>query len=792
MSTHIRNILLLLASALFVFALSKPFGTLPALGKLLSPATGFWRQALPAQEQATTETLMLEGMTKPVQISYDERAVPHIFAQNAADAYFAQGYLTARERLWQMDMTTRHAAGRLAEVLGEELVDTDRQQRRLGLLPAAEETVKAWEKSGDFPLLEAFTAGINAYIAQLSPRDYPIEYKLMSFAPEKWTPLHSALVIKSMEQTLCFGNNDLQATNALKWLGRDSFDLIYPEYNPGESPVIPVGTAFAKYDPPPAHYGSIPALREMLPPRLLPQPPEFIGSNNWAVSGAKTASGQPILCNDPHLPLKLPSIWYELEIQTPEMKVHGVSLPGLPGIIIGFNEYIAWGVTNVGQDVLDWYAIQWADDDKEFYLLDGEKKPVRKVVEVIRVKGRKEPLRDTVKYTVWGPVVYEEPDEHYADLAMQWLALIPPPPDQLSVFLHINSARNYQDFKQALQSYQSPPQNFAFASADGDIALIIAGKFPIRRHEQGRFVQDGSQSKNAWQGFIPFVEQPQVLNPQRGFISSANQRSTDLSYPYYYTGRFADYRGRFINRSLAKMQNITAEDMMALQCSNYSLQAEENLPALLRHLDSTSLTPLQQSMLDSLRKWDYRFEAELKAPALYEKWWQNFYELSWDEWHTLRDSMPVLMPEGWRTIALLDSLPQAGFWDIQSTPEREDAAAVVLSAFRQMSEELGEDFASPDFNWGSYRKLDISHMAKLPAFSRKGLSAGGHPTAPKAIREGFGPSWRMIVETGTSPKARCVYPGGQSGNPGSPHYDDFLPLWLDDRYFKVQLAASPE
>lgn len=778
--------LLLIAS---IYTLNHSFGKLPPLGPLFSPASGFWQQA--KENNRTEETLNFPQLEAPVQVVFDKHNIPHIFAQTPTDAYFAQGYLTARDRLWQMDMTTRHAAGRLAEVLGPQLIESDRQQRRLGLLLAAERSIQAWKKSKEYYLLEAYTQGVNTYIQQLRPADYPLEYKLMQFAPETWSPLHTALILKSMEQTLCFGNNDLPASNALHWLGRDSFNLIYPEYNPKESPVIPPGTAFAKYSPPPAHYGNIPALQKMLPPSSLPQPPEFIGSNNWAINGSKSASGHPLLCNDPHLRLTLPSIWYQLQIHTPQSNVYGVSLPGMPGIIIGFNTHIAWGVTNVGQDVLDWYKIQWTDDTKEAYIIDGHVQKVQKIVEVIRVKGQA-PIYDTVRYTSWGPVVYEDPENKYADLALHWIALQTPPPEQMSTFLRINRATDYQSFKNALRTHTSPPQNFAFASTQGNIALIVTGHFPIRQTEQGRFIQDGSNSQNAWQDFIPFEALPQTFNPKRGFVSSANQRSTDLTYPYYYTGRFADYRGRYINRSLQKMQQATIEDMQKLQCSTYSLQAEENLSALIKHLTTSALSPIQHQILDSLLAWDYQFDAHKKAPALYEKWWRNFYRLSWDEWLSLSDSIPVLMPEGWRTIALLDSLPSANFWDIQSTPQRETAEDVVLTAFRQMCADLEKAFTRPDFNWANYRSMNIDHLGQLAAFGHQNLQIGGHPTAPKAIRNGFGPSWRMVVELSSPPQAYGIYPGGQSGNPGSTHYDDLLTPWLQDQYFKLPFFLSLE
>jgi len=237
------------------------------------------------------------------------------------------------------------------------------------------------------------------------------------------------------------------------------------------------------------------------------------------------------------------------------MNAYGVCLPGVPGVIIGFNENIAWGQTNVGQDVVDWYRIKWVDEAKTKYWLDGQEKEVAYVYESYQVNGRKEVLVDTVKYTYWGPIVYEDDALPKQDLAMHWVAHNPGNGEELEFITDLDKADNYEDYSAALTKYETPAQNFVFAARDGDIAIKVNGKLPIKKDQQGRFVQEGNETANDWSGWIPKTQVPQIKNPARGFVSSANQHSTDPSYPYYYNGGFADYRGRVANRYLAKMEN---------------------------------------------------------------------------------------------------------------------------------------------------------------------------------------------------------------------------------------------
>ena len=772
---------------LWVLDTHNPFGSpVPAMGRLLNPVSGFWANA-EAQVGFPDQHLQLPGLNNPVELIFDERRVPHIFATNTEDAFFAQGYITAYNRLWQMDMSTRKVSGRLAEVVGERALASDLLQRRKGIVKAAENMLKAWESAPDeIKGLNAYVAGVNAYISTLKPAQYPLEYKLMGFKPEPWSALRSVLFFKAMAEDLCARNEDLAATNTRTILGEERFRDLFPEYNPKQSPIIPseVKWNFSPTKPQPRVEMTESILSGLFPDKNIPQPFEGIGSNNWAVGPQKTLNGNPILCNDPHLGLTLPSIWFEIQLQCPDFNAYGVSLPGLPGIIIGFNENVAWGETNVGQDVLDWYAIKWADKEKQTYHFDGGTRQVESREEIIQVKGRKEPVKIQVKYTHWGPLVFgDSTNSPYYSLAMHWLPSQGPEKRdhyEMASFLGLMKAKNYADYDAALTGYDAPAQNFVFAARDGDIALKVNGKFPIKRKEQGRFIQDGSFSNNAWQGYIPREQIPQVRNPSRGFVASANQHSTDETYPYYYNGGFDDYRGRFINRSLEAMDSITVKDLMALQNNPHSLQAEEALPLLLKLLPRDQLKESEKAVLKKLEKWDGNYQYQKTEPAIFQAWFDSTYVMSFDEIIRWRDSVEVLSVESWRFLDLLDKTPEHAIFDWQKTKKTETAADLVLSAFQKVCKDISK---TPAPTWRSLNNASVNHLARIPAFSRTNLPISGYAQAPNAIRNGHGPSWRMVVELGKDGvKAWGVYPGGSSGNPGSPFYDHMVDQWAKGEY----------
>ncbi|MCB0546493.1 MAG: penicillin acylase family protein [Phaeodactylibacter sp.] len=783
---------LALAAALAVIVNThQPFGSqLPALGPLFSPFTGFWQNAEPvATDGAWTPSF--SALEAPVRVVFDERMVPHIFAENLSDAAFIQGYITARDRLWQMDFISRAAVGRISELIGERALEYDRRQRRKGMLVAAENALKGWSRSSEeLALLQAYSDGVNAFTASLRPADYPLEFKLMGYAPEPWEPLKCAIFFKYMAESLCSRNDDIPASNTYELLGAELFEELFPEYNPKQSPVIPESVAWNFEKMPLEHQTAAPEpemMSELIRHKQLPQPPDGIGSNNWAVAGSKTASGYPILCNDPHLGLRLPAIWYEVQLSVPGINAYGVSLPGIPGIIIGFNENIAWGVTNVGHDVLDWYKVKWADEEKNTYYYGGQTETVGRLVEVIKVRGREKPVLDTVKYTVWGPVVYED-DSLHQDMAMHWLALDVPAPKpfyEIGTFLRLMKGQGYEDYAAALRSYESPAQNFAFAGKSGDIAITVNGNLPLKRSEQGRFVQDGSDPENGWYGFIPRDQIPQVRNPERGFVSSANQNSTGPGYPYYYNGRFDNYRGRYINRRLEEMDSITVEDMMALQLDNYSILAEEGVPILLALLDSANSPLGNHPDVQALRQWDFRFEKDAKAPVLFDRWLKEARRSAFDELYTLEDSVEVIIPEPWLLLSLMGGQPGHAIFDMQGTTIRETAADVVRLALEKVMEE-----ESPQ-DWSTYKNTQIGHLARIGAFSSGPIDVGGFGDAPNAIKEDHGPSWRMVVALGEPVQAFGVYPGGQSGNPGSPYYQSMIEQWTEGRYNPLFLMKGP-
>lgn len=790
-------VVLLVTTGLTVLAsMHAPFGSqLPAVGQFFNPFGGFWQNGEHVGNY-NDRKLDLPGLNAGAEVVFDERRVPHVFASSMEDLCYLQGYLVARERLWQMDVSVRATAGRLAEVMGERVLSRDRIQRRKGLLTAAERALELWKtQPEEWLLIKAYTAGVNDYITSLSSAKYPIEFKLLGYEPELWEPLHTAIIFKSMAETLSARHEDLQATYTREVLGDSLFHFLYPQHNPKQSPIIPESVEW-DFEPVPVVKPQAeaparqPMMSALMPHEPLPQPPPFIGSNSWAVAGSKTASGNPIFCNDPHLNLTLPSIWYEMQLNAPGVNTYGVALPGVPGILIGFNENVAWGETNVGQDVMDWYRMDWTADSREEYRWGGTTKQVDKIVEVIQVRGREEPVLDTVRYTEWGPVVYEDPEHPYYDLAMHWLAMRPTKNRsfyELGTFFRLMKAEGLRDYTEALKGFENPAQNFAFASKDGDIAITVNGKLPLKNEPQGRFVQDGSNPANAWGGFIPYEHLPRLVNPERGFIASANQRSTSLDYPYYYNGYFDDYRGRYLNRRLEEMEQITVEDLQALQLDNYSVEAEEGAVLLLQLLDSTDSALRTHSAVQQLRDWDFRFEAEAEAPTLYERWIEAAFRQTFDELPSEGDAVnKTLYPETWRFFTLLSDTPNHPLFDDQSTVGVEGAADIVRQALEGI---LTEDYEPQA--WNDYMAPFIAHLGRIPAFARNDLPTGGFHNALNAINGSKGPSWRMVVELGEEPKAFGVYPGGPSGNPGSAFYDASVNAWANGDYYPLYLMKDP-
>ncbi|NBB76616.1 MAG: penicillin acylase family protein, partial [Bacteroidetes bacterium] len=394
--------------AILLFFLATPIGTIPPIGKFFHPVQGFWANA--ETRPATGDILLdLQGVEEPVEIFFDERGVPHIFAENDHDLYFAQGYVTARDRLFQMELQARAAGGKLAEWLGERLIDYDRNQRRLGMMYGAEQAFSAIQQDEVMSgVISAYAEGVNAYIETLRYEDYPLEYKVLDVEPSEWSELNTALLLKYMTQTLAGRSEDIITSNTLSHFGEEFVNRYLSDRSQFMVSIIPDEKEW-ELDPqrraaPDSLYD--PTYNDEI---QLWQPDPLNGSNNWVVDGSKTEGGYPMLSNDMHLNMTLPAIWYEVQLQTPDHNVYGVSLQGAPTVIVGFNEHMAWGSTNTGADLMDWYEITFRDSTKQEYLFDGEWLPVEERIEEIIVKGG-ETVRDTVLYTHHGPV-YETDEE---------------------------------------------------------------------------------------------------------------------------------------------------------------------------------------------------------------------------------------------------------------------------------------------------------------------------------------------------------------------------------------------
>ncbi|HEY8935466.1 MAG TPA: penicillin acylase family protein [Cyclobacteriaceae bacterium] len=769
---------------------------LPPLGKFLDPFHGFWQNMEPANKTGEQE-LSIPGLKAKVTVVYDSILIPHIFAQNDEDLYLAQGYVTAMHRLWQMEFQTHAAAGRVSEITGPGknglILNFDRGQRRLGMSFGAEHVLKAVMSDPLSRLMtEKYSEGINQYIQSLNYDDLPFEYKLLDYDPEPWAPIKCALLLKNMAQTLDMGDKDIEMTNALKLFGKDMVDILYPDMEPVGDPIVdnPGGWKFN-----PVKIDSIPMALpdELIHTKKLPGEDPTTGSNNWAVSGSKTVTGSPMLCGDPHLNLSLPSIWYAVQLNAPGINAMGASLPGAPAIIIGFNDSIAWSVTNAQRDLVDWYAIKYQQSNRDNYLLDEKWIPTKKQIEKFKVRGESV-FYDTVIYTTWGPVTYDRnyhAEDNLKDYAFRWLAH--DESNEFITFYLLNRGKNHDDYMQALNHFSAPAQNFVFASVSGDVAMRIQGKYPVRRKDEGKFVLDGSKSSMGWKAFIPNEQNVMYKNPARGFVSSANQYPVDATYPYYVTAtHFEAYRNRRINQVLGESNKIDVAYLMKLQNDNYNLKAAESLPVFLSYVDSTSLNAEEKQAYQKLKAWDYYNNVNSEGASYYEAWWDNLMPLLWDEMNN--PNTTLYTPTTFNTIHLIKTKPDFNFFDVQKTSEKETAKEVIQQAFKLGVAEVvkwKKDHTSETVDWADYKDSYVGHLLRIDPLSIH-VKHGGNHDIVNANSKTHGPSWRMIVSLEKSGvKCWATYPGGQSGNPGSEHYADMLNKWVNGQYYSILFMHSP-
>lgn len=795
----------------------RPVGPLPPLGPLLNPLTGVWSVARQARPQAVS-TAVVPTLDGPVEVHVDANGVPHIRATTLLDAIRALGFMQASDRLLQLEIQTRATAGTLTELLGERALPIDREQRRLGMAWSAK---RAWEAlpdtSLDRALYEALAEGINARIDTLGKSGRPFEYHFLDRAPQRWDPLHSLLLERRMAYTLSYSDSDLWRMRAAALVGEPAADALYPVDSPLQEPVQPRRAQGAQVYgplPPPAAASAgllhqADALLAAVPPPVAVPDGMVLGSNNWAVAASRSTSGHALLAGDPHLSLTLPSIWYEAHLVVEEegLDVRGVSIPGIPGIVIGFTPQVAWSVTNNAADVVDYYAETLDDASAPArYQLDGEWQPLASSTE--QFFGPDGALLEeyTQHYTHRGPLYATEAGA----LSMRWLAL--EQGGSPTSFLDAALAADIDELMEAFAGFATPSQNFIMADVGGRIAIRSTGLFPIRPPlagaggsgapltprdgGDGRLIRDGSTRASDWLGYWPLASYPQAVDPDQGYLASANQQPLDPADDPAYLGNnwTSPWRALRINRLMREAPGpLSAEDLRRFQTDPGNEKALRFVPFFTAAADQSVKAPATM-----LAAWDGNYLADAPEPLLFETAFSALKRLLWDElrFDTAPDRGLPRPPWPREAVvwALAEGDPASVWWDRVDTPTVEQRDDLLRAALSSAWDELRAAHGEPELGgwaWRLHRHANVNHLARFPGLGRLGLeSAGAGPgnLNPSSGDGTHGASWRMVVELDEAgPKAYVTYPGGQSGNPASVHYDDRLAGWQQG-----QLAPATE
>ncbi len=756
----------------------------------------------------------LKGLDAPVEVYFDPHGIPHIYAQSWPDAARVLGYLHARDRLWQMDLFRRRASGQLAEVLGTDHLESDILMRRLGIRASS---TALW-KSDVLPVdlraeLSAYADGVNAYVAEIGDAGLPAFFKLVGYKPEPWSPVDTLVFSKYMGWDQSGTMDDLWFGAMVEKLGVAAVSALWPHARPYEIPTVkrqskrdslPSGAAARADSLAPRHgEGRIYlATYERLSRAGWFDRGLSFGSNNWAVDGTKTVSGKPILCSDPHLGFNLPSIWYACHISVRGENLAGVAFPVGPGIVIGHNDRIAWGITNMQADAVD-YFVETADAGHPHqYLHKGEWKPIESHTESLKVRGK--PDRElTIEQTVHGPIV----ERKGRVISMAWTGL-GPTTDPIALW-RMSHARNLKEFLAGCDQLVCPCLNLAYADVEGNIAIHPCGALPLRLRGQGRIPMDGASGENDWAGMIPRSELPLSVNPPEHYVTSANGRPSPLGYPYYLGWMWdPSYRTRRINDILAHASQLTLEKMQAIQYDTHDLAAERFLPVFLAAIrDSDLVEPVAERALGELKRWNYVASVDSRAPALWLRWLEFYRDGVWKNKWTSRG---IKQPGGgWgfsgdnRREPMLEVLeymtrdfPTSTWFDDRSTAERETRDDIIRRAFGEMTASIKKQFGDDPaaWEWGKINRLKIDSLSGVDALARTGTPVPGTAFTLNPGSDvgtvGGGASWRMIVDLANPQHSRGVYPGGQSGNPANPHYDDQIALWAAGKYLPLNAVTD--
>ena len=767
----------LLVSAAVLYVSFVATGPLPALGPAFNPATGAWTMAADAAP-VHSETLTIPGLQQPVRVMLEKDGTAHVVAQTDADLFLAVGYVHARFRLFQMDLMRRQGEGRLSQVVGKVALDSDSFELQLGLLRTAQ---LEWAQADEMTKV-AFTAyarGVNDRIDEAKRmHQLPVMFTLLGYQPEPWTPIDSLIVKGDMTQTLNFNDTPLVMELLNKSLGQDLAEKWFPVLPP--NPQSP-------YDPGPYPIPSKPApLADMrtvtdsqaatalaLHDRLAGLPPGLLAttggaSNNWAVAGAKSASGGALMAGDPHLHLTLPSIWFQLTEDSPDYHTSGVSIPGTPVVLIGHNQHIAWSLTDAQNQQTFFYEEKEDTAHAGQYFWKGAWHDYDTVkYEIPVLGGPTEHL--TVKLSTHGPVI----NERGLTTTVWWAGNIPS--QDFGVLMRIGQATNYQGFREALRDWHSPTHNFVYADDAGNIGLISAGYYPLVAQGRPWLPMPGTGEYDIT-GTVPFDDIPQIYNPPSNIVWSANQRQVGPDYPYYIgtASNFFNpgYRANEIKRVLSQPGKLSATDMMGLQTDTRDFLASEITPILVQAMAGDQLTSPEQQARDLLASWDFRMETGSAAASIWSAFWESYLSQSFDPtWKSKNVAVDRHEVDG----ALGQYLEAATL--ASPTSQESTLRAAFHAAFSTLRNRLGGEPGS--WTWGRIHTRQLENLAQVSGLSygpRPDRGDGNTPLAAGGSPSTHGPSWRMVVDWGAKTFSG-TYPGGQSENPASAWYENKVDTW---------------
>jgi len=772
--------------------------------------------------------IKVKGINNPVRIYKDLYGVPFIEAKGEDDMYFSLGYIHAQDRLWQMDIFRRIGEGRLAEIFGNEAVEYDKMFKTLALNELAD---NLWNKLSDHSkrILLHYCEGVNYFITQ-HKSSLPFEFDVLNYKPELWKPQHSLLVIRLMGWELNLSwYTDYTFGQIVKKFGFEKSLDFFPLY-PEDSPfIIHTETKPSKaslYQNTENYYNKLVDLGEEYFNSII----KFrnyvgiegthIGSNCWVVNGDKTETKKPLLANDPHLALTVPAKWYEVSLSNTESDylVSGFSIPGSPGIAIGMNNYIAWGITNLMNDDADFYLLKYDSLSKDFKLGNKHYK-IDTVISSIKVKNQKDELYYTSYKTELGPVVSNLEKTGFTNqqsfktppsevLVMKWTGY--EMSDEIKCFYELSKAKNWKEFRQALQDFNLPASNFCYADIDGNIGYQVAGKIPIRKGAVNENVyMFPVEDAIEWVGFVPFEELPSAYNPKTNFIVTANNKPLN-NYKYYISNLYEPpYRAQRIEEILAARNNFTAQEFQLIQNDLLSNQAKEFLSYLFKACENNSqMSTIEIQCLNLLKNWDYEFKTFSVQATIFAEFeahlYKNIYESKLGNElyrnYIFLKNIPV------RTTAKLLKENKSWLLEFQENTTKIDGRAEILKksfsdAVLSLSNLLGEDVSK--WQWGEIHKIIMKHpLGNVSALSRMlnigPFDIGGSgttvnnleypllPLSEKSIFESnLGASMRFVVDFSNVGEYYSVLSTGQSGQPQHKNYKDQSKLWLNGEYKKV-------